>query len=453
MSRTVLLVEDDATLREALARVLGREGYVVEAVSTAEEGLRVFEEVPLDLVVTDIHLPGISGLELLDALRKESPELPVVVMSGAASLEDAARAIKLGAVDFLEKPVGVQRLLVTIENVVRFDDLRQKASALERVTGAGGGLIGESLAMQRLRAMVEKVAPTEGRVLILGENGTGKELVANALHRGSKRADGPLVKLNCAAVPGELVESELFGHEKGAFTGAARARRGRFEEASGGTLFLDEVGDMSLAMQAKLLRVLQEGQLERVGGSRTISVDVRVIAATNRDPVKMVSDGTFREDLFYRLNVVTLKVPPLRDRIEDVPMLARAFARRVAERMDRRPIELTTGALEALCRHSYPGNVRELMNMIERLTILAESDSIEASDVEGQQPSGPAPAGLYRPGVPYRDLLHDAERQILEAAIADHDGNKSGAARALGLDRSHFYKKCSQLGVGGDSVD
>lgn len=450
MSRTVLLVEDDSTLREVLARLLVREGHLVEAVGTAEEGLRLLDEVPVDLVVTDIRLPGVGGLELLESVRRSSPQLPVIVMSGAASLEDAVRAIKLGAVDFLEKPIGSQRFLVTVGNVLRFGDLRQRASDLERVTDAAGDLVGDSAAMQRLRAMIAKVGPTDGRVLILGENGTGKEVVANALHRASKRAAGPLVKLNCAAVPAELVESELFGHEKGAFTGAARARRGRFEEANGGTLFLDEVGDMPLAMQAKLLRVLQEGQLERVGGGRTIAVDVRVIGATNRDPVKMVAEGAFREDLFYRLNVVTLKVPPLRERLEDVPVLARSFAGRIAERMGRRPVELSDGALKALCRHAFPGNVRELMNVIERLTILADRDTIEATDIETQLFATAPTASLYRPGVPYRELLHDAERQILRAAIDDLGGNKSAAARALGLDRSHFYKKCSQLGLDGD---
>jgi DNA-binding NtrC family response regulator len=301
--------------------------------------------------------------------------------------------------------------------------------------------------MQKLRELIGKVGPTDGRVLILGENGTGKELVATAIHRLSRRSDGPLVKLNCAAVPAELVESELFGHEKGAFTGAVRPRRGRFEEASGGTLFLDEVGDMPLAMQAKVLRVLQEGQLERVGGHQTIDVDVRVIAATNRELTELVERGEFREDLYYRLNVVTLRVPPLRERTEDIPRLARSFAARIAERMGRRPIELGDDALRALQQHSYPGNVRELMNIIERVSILADGETVGAEDIHGGEPVRRG-ASLYRPGASYRELLKEAERRILEAAIDAHDGNKTAAARDLGVDRSHFFKKLRQLGLG-----
>jgi DNA-binding NtrC family response regulator len=427
--------------------VLARSGYEVESAGDAEAGLAVLESGVVDLVVTDVVLPNMDGLELLSRVKESHPDLPVVVMSGGTSLEGAAEAIKRGAVDFLEKPVGAQRLLVTVENVLRLDALRHKTGELERRIGITHGLLGESEGMSRLRSMIEKVGPTDGRVLILGENGTGKELVATALHQASQRADGPLITLNCAAVPSELVESELFGHDKGAFTGALRARRGRFEEASGGTLFLDEVGDMPLAMQAKLLRVLQEGTLERVGSERTIAVDVRVIAATNRDPVAMVAAGTFREDLFYRLNVVTLKVPPLRDHAGDIPLLAKSFAEQIAGRMGRRPIELTDEALGALRTHSFPGNVRELRNVVERLSILAEGGRVDAADVNDHLPISQRTTSLYRPGVPLRDLVQDAERGIVQAAIADHDGNKSATARALGVDRSHFYKKCSQLGL------
>jgi DNA-binding NtrC family response regulator len=450
MTRTVLLAEDEAALRAGFARILERRGLHVEAVSTGEEALRVIGEVPVDLLVSDIQMPGMGGLKLLTEVRQAHPLVPVIVISGTASLEDAATAIKLGAADFLQKPIAPERLVLTVEHALRLEDLRARNTALEHSAGTRAELVGESPAMQRLGELLRKVGPTDGRVLILGENGTGKELVATALHRASKRSEGPLVKLNCAAVPGELVESELFGHEKGAFTGAMRARRGRFEEASGGTLFLDEVGDMSLAMQAKLLRVLQEGQLERVGGGRTIQVDVRVLAATNRDLAAMVERGQFREDLYYRLNVVTLRVPALRERPEDIPLLAHTFARQIAERMGRKPIQLDDDVLKALSRHTYPGNVRELMNMIERLTILADGDRVSASDVIGSAASPPGAASLYRPGAPFRDLMHDAERRILVAAIEAHDGNKTATARSLGIDRSHFFKKCRELGISSD---
>jgi DNA-binding NtrC family response regulator len=450
MTRTVLLAEDEAALRAGFTRILERRGLHVEAVSTGEDALRVIGDVPVDLLVSDIQMPGMGGLKLLTEVRQAHPLVPVIVISGTATLEDAATAIKLGAIDFLQKPIAPERLVLTVEHALRLEDLKVRNSALERSAGTGAALVGESPAMLRLGELLRKVGPTDGRVLILGENGTGKELVATAIHRGSRRSEGPLVKLNCAAVPGELIESELFGHEKGAFTGALRARRGRFEEASGGTLFLDEVGDMSLAMQAKLLRVLQEGQLERVGGGRTIQVDVRVIAATNRDLAAMVERGQFREDLYYRLNVVTLRVPPLRERAEDIPLLAQTFARQIAERMGRRPIQLDDAVLGALSRHTYPGNVRELMNMIERLTILADGDRVNASDVLGSAPSPPGAASLYRADTPFRDLMHEAERRILVAAIEAHDGNKSATARSLAIDRSHFFKKCRELGIGGE---
>ena len=450
MTQTVLLAEDDAALRAGFARILERRGLHVEVVSTGEDALGLIGDVPVDLLVTDIQMPGMGGLKLLTEVRRAHPLVPVIVISGTASLEDAATAIKLGATDFLQKPIAPERLVLTVEQALHLDELRRRNRALEQTAGARAELLGESAAMRRVAELIQKVAPTDGRVLILGENGTGKELVASAIHRASKRSEGPLVKLNCAAVPGELVESELFGHEKGAFTGAVRARRGRFEEASGGTLFLDEIGDMSLAMQAKLLRVLQEGQLERVGGGRTIQVDVRVLAATNRDLASMVERDQFREDLFYRLNVVTLRVPPLRERAEDIPLLAHTFARQVAERMGRKPIRLDDEVVKALSRHTYPGNVRELMNMIERLTILADGDRVNPSDVLGSATPARGAASLYRPGAPFRDLMHDAERRILVAAIEAHNGNKTATARSLGIDRSHFFKKCRELGISGD---
>ncbi len=444
----VLLVEDEPALAAGLSRILERSGLQVEAVSSGEEALRVVAETPVDVLVSDLQMPGMGGMKLLEEVRQTHPFIPIIVISGNASLEDVVTALKLGASDFLQKPIAAQRLVLTVENVLRLDELRRRNAELERSADAHDELIGESDAMVRLRGLIAKIGPSDGRVLILGENGTGKELVASAIHRASQRAEGPLIKLNCAAVPSELVESELFGHEKGAFTGAQRVRRGRFEEASGGTLFLDEVGDMSLPMQAKLLRVLQEGQLERVGGSRTIQVDVRVIAATNRDLMEMVGQRTFREDLYYRLNVVTLRVPPLRERPADIALLARAFAKQIAARMGRRPIELDDGLIRKLSQHRFPGNVRELRNLIERMTILAEGDHVADTDLLGYELAPTQATGLYRSGTSFRDLMADAERRIISAALEEHEGNKSATARSLGIDRSHFFKKCRELGIG-----
>jgi DNA-binding NtrC family response regulator len=449
MRSVVLVAEDDDAYRQALRRGLERAGFEVVEGANGRQALDIVDLEPVDLVLTDLQMPEVDGLGLLSALRETRPELPVILMSGVGTLETAVKAVRLGATDFLEKPVGFDRLIITLENALALSDLRRRAVTAD--AGGGAALLGESRAMVELRQLIAKVGPTDARILVLGENGTGKELVATALHAASSRRSGPLVKLNCAAVPAELVESELFGHEKGAFTGASRTRRGRFEEASGGTLFLDEVGDMPMAMQAKLLRVLQEGELERVGGGRTIEVDVRVVAATNRDPGRLVAGGSFREDLFYRLNVFTLTVPPLRERLEDVPLLATHFARATCQRAGRRLVTFTERALDVLRQHDYPGNVRELANRVERLVILTERDSIDADDVQrGTSASVPAKSlegARYETGRTLRELLRDAERQILVAAIMRHGGNKSATARALDVDRSHFYKKCAALGI------
>ncbi|MCA9581125.1 MAG: sigma-54-dependent Fis family transcriptional regulator, partial [Myxococcales bacterium] len=379
-----------------------------------------------------------------------------VVMSGAGTIEAAVEAVQLGAYDFIEKPIRPERLLTTLKKCFSFSRLAAANALLRNELGVTSDLIGESPPMKQLKAMIERVAPTDGRVLILGENGTGKELVAAAIHAGSPRREHPFVKLNCSAVPADLVESELFGHEKGAFTGAIRTHKGRFETADGGTLFLDEIGDMPPLMQTKLLRVLQEGQFERVGGTRTIRTDVRVIAATNRDLSKMVAEGQFREDLFYRLNVVTLTPPPLRDRQGDIAALAKRFLSETAARNRRPTLSLSEGALNALVAYSFPGNVRQLQNLIERLGILTESDEITAEEVRRALPEYPdaeSSQRLYRQGQRLADLVKDAEREIIEQAITAHGSNKAAAARALQVERAHFYKKCKALGIsGGDEA-
>jgi DNA-binding NtrC family response regulator len=366
------------------------------------------------------------------------------------------QATRLGALDFLEKPLSTDRLLLVLENTLRLVRAEAEARALKAQTGQIGELIGDSRAMVSLREQIARAAKAVATVLVTGERGTGKELVARAIHLASKRAKGALEKMNCAAIPSELIESEMFGHEAGAFTGATKQRRGKFERASGGTLFLDEVGDMPMPMQAKLLRVLQEREIERVGGHETIKVDVRVVAATNRDLEAACQKGEFRPDLYDRLNVVPLALPPLRARREDVPLLARHFLGLAMAANDRPGMTLTEGAIELLSGYGFPGNVRELRNLIERLVILTPDAQIDAEDVRVCLGGAAAatPTGLFRPGTPFRVLSEEAERRILDEALAHHGGQMAATARGLGLERSHLYKKCKALGLrGGDKSE
>ncbi|MEM9073366.1 MAG: sigma-54 dependent transcriptional regulator [Myxococcota bacterium] len=451
LTTAILVVDDEQEVRSTVSRVLSREGYEVVTAENGAIARGLLEEGNFDLVLTDLSMPEMSGLELLEAARAVDPSLVALVMSGAGTISDAVQAVQLGAIDFLEKPVGRERLLVSVRRALDYRRLRDENAELRRVVQGEGKLLGDADAIVELRRLVAKVARSEGRVLILGENGTGKELVASAIHQASSRADGPFIKLNCSAVPRDLVESELFGHERGAFTGAISSRRGRFELAHQGTLFLDEIGDMPLEMQTKLLRVLQEGQLERVGGSRSIEVDVRVIAATHRDLPTMVNEGSFREDLYYRLNVVQLSVPPLRDRLADVPRLANEFLHAANTRNRRQITGFHPDALGALSGYDYPGNVRELQNLVERMVILADHNEIGVSDVTAALPHQRAGKhALYRPGLHLKDLLEDLERQILRQAIDAH-GGRAAAARALDVERSFFYKKCKRLGIGDEA--
>jgi two-component system, NtrC family, nitrogen regulation response regulator NtrX len=451
----VLVVDDEPSILGTLKKALTLEGYAVDVAG----GVRLAEERlgkrGYDVVLLDVALPDGDGVELLERLRAAGNDAPVIMMSGHATIDAAVRATKLGALDFLEKPLSTDRLLVVLENTLRLIRAEEEAAELKAEAGYFEELLGASRAMRELREQIARAARARAGVLITGERGTGKELVARAIHRASPRSSGPLEKLNCAAVPAELIESELFGHEAGAFTGATKQRRGKFERAHGGTLFLDEVGDMPLAMQAKLLRVLQEREIERVGGSDTLKVDVRVVAATNRDLVKACTQGVFRPDLYDRLNVLPLELPPLRARREDIPLLAEHFLEGAARANARSGVRLSEGALEALCRHSYPGNVRELKNLIERLVILSPDDTVAAADVERSLGMSAVPnvTGLYRPGVPYRVLVDEAERTILEEALAQNSGQMAATARALGLERSHLYKKTRALGLRGGKDD
>ncbi len=448
----LLVVDDEPSILTTLQKALSLEGYGVDVaggMKVAEDKLR---KRSYDLCLFDVQLPDGDGLGLLAFVRSLKLDVPVLMMSGHATIDAAVKATRLGALNFLEKPLNTDALLITIETTLRLARAEAEAQALRKATGAGGELVGDSAAIKKLGEQIARAAKSAANVLVTGERGTGKELVARAIHELSPRAKGPLEKLNCAALPSELIESELFGHEAGAFTGATKQRRGKFERASGGTLFLDEVGDMPLPMQAKLLRVLQEREIERVGGNETIKVDARVVAATNRDLVAACDKGEFRADLYDRLNVVPLSIPPLRSRREDIPLLARHFLDIAARANDRRDMTITGEAMRLLASYSFPGNVRELRNLIERLVILTPDTTISDEDVKTCLPGGSAPkvAGLYRPGVPFRVLVEEAERAILEDAMAHHGGQMAATARALDLERSHLYKKARALGLRGD---
>ena len=471
MPASILIVDDEKNILLSLSQSLGLAGYRTELAQSGQLALEVAAARPVDAVLMDVRLPDLDGLTVLERLLALRPGLPAIMMSGHATIDTAVRATQLGARDFLEKPIARDRLLVAVRNALAHQAVVSQLEELKAEVGRYE-MVGTGPAMTRLYALIARAAPSEGRVLITGENGTGKELVARALHRHSRRSGGPFVRVNCAAVPTELIESELFGHERGAFTGATAVRRGKFELADAGTLFLDEVGDMPPAMQAKLLRVLQENEFERVGGSETLRVDVRVLAATNRDLGAEVASGRFREDLYYRLAVVELHAPPLRERREDLPELISAFLAEACRRNGRRPLRLAPEAVALLSSHDYPGNVRELRNLVERLAILCEGPEVshaEARELLGgprlrpplptaaassgaAPPAEPAPppAAPTVPAVgskPFRDLVDDAEREIILRTLAFTRDNVTEAARLLDLERGHFYKKMKALGL------
>jgi DNA-binding NtrC family response regulator len=445
---TILVIDDEPNILRTVRLSLELEGYHVEVAGNAALGLAKATESDIDLVLLDVMMPGESGLDLLPKLRAASPDTAIVMMSGNATIETAVQAISGGAIDFVEKPLMGDKLKITVENVLRLERLQHEANRQRRRVQADFAMIGRGAAMRAIFDKVAKTAPTTGRVLITGENGTGKELVARAIHENSKRADGPFVKLNCAAIPSELIESELFGHEKGAFTGATQQRRGKFELADSGTLFLDEIGDMNPSAQAKVLRVLQENELERVGGGETIKVDVRVVAATNKDLQAEIAGGRFREDLYYRLAVVPIELPPLRARREDLPSLVEHFLQQVCADNGRRPKKIAPSAMTLMMQHEWPGNVRELKNVVERLTILTgDADVITEADVGDALPRVKSVKAEFARGTPFKDLVAAAEREIIMAALEANDHHVSNTARELVLERSHLYKKMRALGI------
>jgi two-component system nitrogen regulation response regulator NtrX len=438
---TLLIVDDEPNIRGSLSGALGREGWQVESAENVPAARMLLREA-FDVVLLDVRMPGESGLELLAEIRTSAPETTVIMMSGQATIDAAVQATRLGAYDFLEKPIALERLLVLLRNATAARTLQEENRRLSEPWAAP--LVGRSLAIQKLLEQVALAGPSPARVLIRGEHGTGKELVARALHASSARRAMPFVAVNCSAIPEELFESELFGHERGAFTGATQSRRGRFEEAQGGTLMLDEVGDLSARAQTKLLRVLQENELTRVGGSRAIAIDVRVVAATNRELSTTDGSGGFREDLYFRLAVIPIDVPPLRERREDVPLLVAHFAERLARETGRKPQPFTDAALEGLSRYAFPGNVRELRNLVERLLIMNPGRPIGAEQVRAVLPGVAAPAAASETLV---EAVHGFERATIEAALAAEGGHMTRAAARLGLERSHLYKKIRQLGL------
>jgi two-component system nitrogen regulation response regulator NtrX len=450
--QSVLIVDDEPNIRRMLGALLRAEGYEVREAGSGRGALAEVRGEEPDAVMMDLYMPDATGLEVLPELRKAAPDVPVLMMSGRASLSDAVRATKLGAFHFVEKPLAPEAVLLSLRSALELRRTRAVNRALRAELRGADGMVGRTPAMEAVRSIVERVAPTDARVLITGESGTGKEVVATAIHEQSQRHGGPLVRLNCAAIPRDLVESEMFGHEKGAFTGATERRRGRFELASGGTLFLDEIGDLSLEAQAKLLRALEGGEIERVGGHEPIRVDVRILAATNKELRGEVAAGRFREDLFFRLHVIPIHLPPLRERREDVPLLVEHFLGRHAAN-GLRPPRLLPGAMDALVRHPWPGNVRELANILERLSILHAEGDVGAAEIRALVAGGgPAPAGggpAYRDDDhrPLADRLDVYERELLNGALEAADGSVAEAARRLQTDRANLYRRMRRLGI------
>jgi two-component system nitrogen regulation response regulator NtrX len=450
---TVLIVDDEANIRRMLGSLLRAEGYHVREAASARAGLLEVREEEPDLMMMDLAMPGSSGLDVLPEIRAAAPQLPVVMMSGRASLSDAVRATKLGAFHFLEKPLAPEAVLLALRSALELRQTREVNRSLREQLGEDDPMVGDSERMREVLDLIARVAPTEARVLITGESGTGKELAAAAIHRLSGRSLGPFIRLNCAAIPRDLVESELFGHEKGAFTGASERRRGRFELADGGTLLLDEIGDLSAEAQAKLLRALEAGEIERVGGDQPIRIDVRIVASTNRDLKADVAAGRFREDLFYRLHVIPIHMPPLRERPGDVAQLVSYLMERHRCRTAMIPPRVGPAAMEALEGHPWPGNVRELANIVERLIILHAGADLGAAEVRSVLLASPTPPAVARgngvsPDGSLTSMLDDFERGLIQAALDQAEGSVTEAARRLQTDRANLYRRIRRLELG-----
>jgi two-component system nitrogen regulation response regulator NtrX len=445
MSESILIVDDERGIRETLSAVLRDEGFTADAVATGEDCLKAVERRAYGCVLLDVWLPGINGLETLRQMRESNCDAAVVIISGHGNVETAVRATKLGAFDFIEKPLSIEKTVLTVRNALRQRQLERVNKELSAELTEEYAMVGASVAMRALRQQINVVAPTDGRVLISGESGAGKELVARAIHAQSRRAAAPFIEVNSAAIPEELIESELFGHTKGSFTGATAAKKGKFEMADGATLFLDEVSDMSPNVQAKVLRVLEEQRFEPVGSNTPISVDVRVIAATNKRLDDEIEKGTFRSDLFFRLNVIPFEVPPLRERLEDVPLLLDHFNQRFAKAYGKKPKRFDAKAIEAMQKYSWPGNVRELRNTVERVVIMHQPQRVGVKDLPAFGEEEP-PASSYRfPS--FKEASDAYHREFIQRKLDEAGGNVSRAAESMGIDRSHLYRRMRALGI------
>ncbi len=455
MSKKILVIDDEKSILESLAGILSDEGFTPICVESAEEGLKHIKTEAVDLVLLDIWMPGMDGIEALKQIKEEFPELQVIMISGHGTIETAVQATKIGAFDFIEKPLSYDKIVLAIKNGLRLSSLETENLILRQKSERRPTLTGDSAAIKNLREQIERVAPTDAWVLIRGDHGTGKELVAQTIHRLSKRNAKPMVEVNCAAIPEELIESELFGHEKGSFTGAQTSKRGKFDQADGGMLFLDEIGDMSLKTQAKILRILQEQTFERVGGNQTIQVDVRVLAATNKNLEEEIEAGTFRADLFWRLNVVPIHVPLLRERLEDIPLLVADFVEAFAHKGLGKK-SFAKDALAVMMRHSWPGNVRELRNFVERLVIMSPDEEISGATVEQflRQSVAAVPAAVPESStltayqtMNFKEAKREFEREYLLTKLQANSGNISQTAEMLGMERSHLHKKLKALQI------
>ncbi len=457
-NETILIIDDEESILKSLSGVLSDEGYEVMTASSGQEGLGIFLETQPALVFLDIAMPGIDGIETLRRMKESKPDVPVIMISGHGTIETAVKTTKIGAYDFIEKPLSLERVSLAAKHGLEEYRLREENESLKRRMEKRSEIVGESEKIKALKQQIALAGPTNGWVLIHGESGAGKELVARAIHRSSRRSTGPFIEVNCAAIPHELIESELFGHEKGAFTGALTMKRGKFELADGGSLFLDEIGDMSLATQAKVLRVLEDQKFQRVGGIKTLKTDVRVIAASNKNLSEEMKKGSFREDLFFRLNVIPLEVPPLRERRDDIQLLIRHFLREFSDEYGQKPKTIETEAISLFIEYNWPGNVRELRNIIERLIIMSPGPAIRPQDVPQQlrgaqagSTISDAPAAVQERGSWNHSTLKDArasfEREFIAEKLREYGGNVSRTADAIGMERSNLHRKMKALGI------
>lgn len=448
--KTVLIIDDEKSVRDAISMILSYENYNIINAEDGKKGLTILNEpeITIDVVILDVKMPVMDGIEVLQEIKKSNNDLPVIMISGHGTIETAVEATKLGAYDFLTKPLDRDKLLITLRNALEHKKLLAEVEKIKIQLEGKERILGESQKIKEILELIERIAPTESRVLITGENGTGKELVAKAIYRMSKRRDKPFIEVNCAAIPNELIESELFGHEKGAFTGATSQRIGKFEQADGGTIFLDEVGDMNLSAQAKVLRTLEEGKIERVGGNRLIEVDVRVIAATNKNLIEEIKKGNFREDLYHRLNVIPIQVPPLRERREDIPILIKAFTEEICKRNGIPLKNFSERAINYLKGLEWSGNVRELKNMIERLIILTRKNIIDIQDIEFTSATKASLIDdIIFTSKTFQEFKDRAEAAYIKHQLEVHNWNISKAAESMDIERAHLYNKMKKYGL------